>query len=221
MAERFMTLSDFKGTPSPMNRMLRLRTLARTQAKRRNTPGTVSWDGDRLLVDKQSFSLADLRSMVKGLCETVRIQLLKDVLLLDVDETGEVRPGTTPLPELSMDKLVDQPAELATGWSFLKHPDNKLDDWEDWLLDRVSEEPALKERFIRGVDGTQQPPRILWRDDAVAAYMKGVRRFKEGLFALVHFSAGGPGRGTEITSIQCENSAEGIGYRGVLVEGGM
>jgi superfamily II DNA helicase RecQ len=221
MAERFMTLSDFQGKPSPMNRMLRLRTLARTQAKRRNTPGTVSWDGDRLLVDKQSFSLADLRSMVKGLCETVRLQLLKDVLLLDVDETGEVRPGTTPLPELSMDQLVDQPAELATGWSFLKHPDNKLDDWEDWLLDRVSEEPALKERFIRGVDGTQQPPRILWRDHAVAAYMKGVRRFKEGLFALVHFSAGGPGRGTEITSIQCENSAEGIGYRGVLVEGGM
>ncbi|UPX19135.1 uncharacterized protein EKO05_0009407 [Ascochyta rabiei] len=82
MSERFMTLSDFKGTPSPMNRMLRLRTLARTQAKQRNTPGIVSWDGDRLLIDKQSFSLADLRSMVKGLCETVRLQLFKDVLLL-------------------------------------------------------------------------------------------------------------------------------------------
>ncbi|KAL5370900.1 hypothetical protein DPSP01_014611 [Paraphaeosphaeria sporulosa] len=51
--------------------------------------------------------------------------------------------------------------------------------------------------------------------------MKGVRRCKEGLFALVHLSAGGPGRGTEITSIQCENSAEGIGYRGVLIDGGM
>jgi hypothetical protein len=129
MAERFMTLSDYKGTPSPMNRMLRLRTLARTYAGRRNTPGIVSWDRDRLPVDKQSFSLADLRSMVKGLCETVRLQLLKNVLLLDLDETDNVRPGTTPLPELSMDRLVDEPTELATGWSFLKHPDNKLDKW--------------------------------------------------------------------------------------------
>ncbi|KAL5370899.1 hypothetical protein DPSP01_014610 [Paraphaeosphaeria sporulosa] len=127
MADRFMTLSDFKGTPSPMNRMLRLRTLTRTLAKRRNTPSTMSWDGDRLLVDKQSFSLADLWSMVKGLYETVRLQLLKDVLLLDLDERDEVWPRSTMLPPLSLDKLVDQPAELATGWSFLKHPDNKLD----------------------------------------------------------------------------------------------
>ncbi|EFQ85740.1 hypothetical protein PTT_19223 [Pyrenophora teres f. teres 0-1] len=56
----------------PMNRMLRLRTLARSQARRRNTPGIVSWDRDRLLVNKQSFSLADLRSIVKGLYKTAR-----------------------------------------------------------------------------------------------------------------------------------------------------
>jgi hypothetical protein len=221
MAERFMTLSDYKGTPSPMNRMLRLRTLARKLAGQRNTPGMVAWDGDRVLVDKQSFTLTDLRSMVKGLCETVRLQLLKDVLLLEMEETDNVRPGTTMLPALSIDTLVDQPAELATGWSFLKHPDNKLDLWQDWLLDRVSEEPALRERFIQGVDSTQQPPQILWRDAAVARYMKGVRRFKEGLFTLVHLSAGAPARGTEITSVQCENSAEGVGYRGVFLEGGL
>jgi superfamily II DNA helicase RecQ len=221
MAERFMTLSDYRGMPSPINRMLRLRTLARSYASQRNTPGMVSWDRDRLLVDKQSFSLADLRSMIKGLCETVRLQLLRDVLLLELDETDSVRPGTTMLPELFMDKLVDQPAELATGWNFLKHPDNQLDQWQDWLLDRVSEEAPLRERFIGGIDSMRQPPRILWRDDAVARYMKRVRRFKEGLFTLVHLSAGAPARGTEITSIQCENGAEGIGYRGVFVEGGL
>ncbi|EFQ85739.1 hypothetical protein PTT_19224, partial [Pyrenophora teres f. teres 0-1] len=221
MADRFMTLSDFKGTPSPMNRMLRLRTLARSQARRRNTPGIVSWDRDRLLVDKQSFSLADLRSMVKGLYETARWQLFKDVLLLDLDERDCVRPGTTTLPEVSVDQLVDQPAELATGWSFLKHPDNHLDGWQDWLLDRVLEEAPLRERFIRGMDNTQQPEQTLWRDNAVARYMKGVRRFKESLFTLVHLSAGAPARGTEITSIQCENSADGVGYRGVFLEGGL
>ncbi|KAF2824582.1 hypothetical protein CC86DRAFT_264784, partial [Ophiobolus disseminans] len=148
MAEQFMTLSDFRGTPSPMNRMLRLRALARAQAKRRNTPGVVAWDRDRLLIDQQSFSLADLQSMVKGLCETVRVQLLRDVLLLDLDNADDVRPGTTALPELCMDKLVDQPAELAAGWSFLKHPQNQLERWQDWLLDRVIEEAPLRQRFI-------------------------------------------------------------------------
>lgn len=221
MSERFLTLCDYRGTPSPMNRMLRLRTLARTEAKKHNTPGIVAWDRDRLLVDKQSFTLADLRSMVRGLCETVRLQLLKDVLLLDLDERGCVRPGTTPLPKLSMDELVDQPAERATGWSFFKHPSNKLDDWPKWLLDRVLAEATLRDKFLCGVDSSQQPSRALWRDHAVCEYMRGVRRFKESLFALVHLSGGGPGRGTEITSIQCENSAEGVGYRGVFAEGGL
>ncbi|CAA9967161.1 ATP-dependent DNA helicase Q1 [Pyrenophora teres f. maculata] len=133
-------------------------------------------DRDRLLVDKQSFSLADLRSMVKGLYETARWQLFKDVLLLDLDERDCVRPGTTTLPEVSVDQLVDQPAELATGWSFLKHPDNHLDGWQDWLLDRVLEEAPLRERFIRGMDNTQQPEQTLWRDNAVARdYLDTVR----------------------------------------------
>jgi hypothetical protein len=51
--------------------------------------------------------------------------------------------------------------------------------------------------------------------------MKGVRRFKEGLFALVYLSVGAPARGTEITSILCENDASGVGYWGVFVEGGL
>ncbi|EFQ85737.1 hypothetical protein PTT_19226, partial [Pyrenophora teres f. teres 0-1] len=71
------------------------------------------------------------------------------------------------------------------------------------------------------MDNTQQPEQTLWRDNAVARYMKGVRRFKESLFTLVHLSAGAPARGTEITSIQCENSADGVGYRGVFLEGGL
>lgn len=90
--------------------------------------------------------------MAKGLYETARLQLLRDILLLDVDETGDVRPGTTPLPELSLDKLVDQPAEMAKGWSFLKHPDNKLSGWVDWLFNRVLTEPRLRQRFILGIN---------------------------------------------------------------------
>ena len=55
----------------------------------------------------------------------------------------------------------------------------------------------------------------------MSEYIRKVRQFKESLFVLVHLSSGGPGRGTEITLIQCENSADSVGYRGVFVEGGL
>ncbi|KAL7780627.1 hypothetical protein CFE70_010652 [Pyrenophora teres f. teres 0-1] len=58
---------------------------------------------------------------------------------------------------------------------FLKHPDNHLDGWQDWLLDRVLEEAPLRERFIRGIDNTQQPEQTLWRDNAVASFSKRVK----------------------------------------------
>ncbi|KAI4221646.1 MAG: hypothetical protein L6R40_008618 [Gallowayella cf. fulva] len=221
MVRRFMTLTEFDGEPSPMNRMLHMRTYAYAKAKETMSAGRVSWDRDRILIDKQSFTLADLQSMVKGLYETVRLQLLRDILLLDVDETGDVRLGTTPLPRLSLDKLVDQPAEMASGWSFLKHPENNFDSWTDWLFTRVLTEPQLRERFVQGVDHATQPPRIRWKDRAVAEYMKSVRAFKEGLFVLVHTCGGAPARGSEITTIQCENGEEGLGYRGIFADAGM
>lgn len=212
-AERFMRLTGFQEMVSPMNRMLRLRTLAITFARQRNASGMVSWDGDKMLVDQQTFTMLDLQSMIQGLCNTARTRLLTDVLLLDVDDGGRVRAGSTALPALSLDKLTDQPAEAAAGYSFLKHPDNQFDQWHDWLLRRVTEEPALRRRF--GVDSET------WREKSVQAYMKGVRRFKEGLFALVHLSAGAPARGSEVTSILCENSDDGSSHRGVFIHEGL
>jgi hypothetical protein len=215
MSERFMRLSDYSGRACPMNRMLRLRTLARTLAKQRNTPGLVSWEGDKLLVDRQSFSLSDLRSMVKGLYETARLELFADVLLLSVDEGGFVHTGATALPELCLADLEDQPQEQGAGFSFLKHPQNPFGQWEDWLIHRVVTEKTLTDRFFGGSRGVE------WRESAVAAYMQKVRKFKESLFTLVHLTGGAPARGTEITSIQYENDTSGTGYRGVFVEGGL
>ncbi|KAK1912062.1 hypothetical protein P3342_012545 [Pyrenophora teres f. teres] len=129
--------------------------------------------------------------MVKGLYETARWQLFKDVLLLDLDERDCLnwrRAGAS------------------------KHPDNHLDGWQDWLLDRVLEGPAQEIHPWDGQHTTARADTMARR--RCSQYMKGVRRFKESLFTLVHLSAGAPARGTEITSIQCENSADGVGYRG-------
>lgn len=53
------------------------------------------------------------------------------------------------------------------------------------------------------------------------AYMKAVRTFKEGLFALVHMSTGAPARGSEVTSVLSENGDSGSSYLGVFIHLGM
>ncbi|KAI1663153.1 DUF3505 domain containing protein [Pyrenophora tritici-repentis] len=137
MAEKFMRLSDARGGVTPMDRLLRLRTLARKLANDRNTSGVVAWDGDKILVDRQSFTVADLQGMIKGLLETARKQLFVHVLLLTMDDTGRLRSAGAPLPPLDMMSLVDQPSEQSRHFSFLQHPDNPFGDWRDWLLHRV------------------------------------------------------------------------------------
>jgi hypothetical protein len=61
------------------------------------------------------------------------------------------------LLELNLNRLVDQPADMSTGYSFLCYPDNNMESWQTWLLFRVVEELALRERFISSMDATQQP----------------------------------------------------------------
>ena len=86
MVHRFMTLTMYGGVPTPMDRVLHMRTYGFSIRYGTNGEGRVAWDGDKILIEKQTFTLVDLQSMVKGLYETVRLQLLQELLLLDVDE---------------------------------------------------------------------------------------------------------------------------------------
>jgi hypothetical protein len=78
-----------------------------------NADGVVEWVGDTLLYGHIKFSMAGLRSMIHGLVETTRMELRKELLLLDVDEDGRVVDGATQVPVIEWDRLVDNPA----GWS--------------------------------------------------------------------------------------------------------
>lgn len=59
--------------------------------------------------------MSQLRRMVHGLVNQLWTRLLRDVLLLDVDDMGKVRPGSTPLPPLDLGKLFDNPGETQDG----------------------------------------------------------------------------------------------------------
>jgi hypothetical protein len=130
ISTQFIVLSDYSHTATPINQLLQLQALARSESRRRNADGVLSWSSNQLLINQQSFSLDDLRSTVKGLYKTARMQLLKDVLLLEMDAQDQIQPSTTMLPELNLDQLVDQPADMSTGYSFLRHPDNNIELWQ-------------------------------------------------------------------------------------------
>jgi hypothetical protein len=98
MADGFMTLTRYGGKPTPIDWLLRLRTYGIKVRFNTNADGVVEWVGDTLLYGHIKFTMAALRSMIHGLVETTRVELRKELLLLDVDEEGQTMDGVTQLP---------------------------------------------------------------------------------------------------------------------------
>ncbi|KAJ9653801.1 hypothetical protein H2201_009096 [Coniosporium apollinis] len=144
--------------------------------------------------------------------KVLRMQLWKE-LLLDVEEIGSTRPGTTQLPKLKLDRLSDNPSKMMEGWSFLQDTRNTFDvDGKRWLFKRALAEERLKKEFIRREQDVAGSGRdIPWRGQGVRDYMQQIRRFKERLFVLVHMTSGSPARGREVVSVQYKNRVNGRG----------
>lgn len=118
IADGFMTLTSYGGKPTPMDWLLRLRTYGMKIRFNTNADRVVEWVGDTLLYGHIKFTMAALRLMIYGLVETTRVELRKELLLLDVDEEGETIDGVTQLPAIDWDNLVNNLAEIRTGWNF-------------------------------------------------------------------------------------------------------
>ena len=101
--------------PTPIDRVLHIRTYRFSIQYGTNREGRVAWDSDKILVEKQTFTLVDLQLMVKGLYKTVRLQLLQELLLLDVNKQGTVQEGTTQLPDLKLEELRNNHTEIIEG----------------------------------------------------------------------------------------------------------
>ena len=110
-------------------------TYAKAKAREMKLARTISQDRDCLLVNKQTFTLADLQLGIKGLYKALYIQLFTKVLLLNINVVGCIKIGTTAaLPKLFLDQLVDQLSELGVGFSFLTYPKNKLSNQGEQLF---------------------------------------------------------------------------------------
>lgn len=88
--------------------------------------------------------MQQLQSIIHGAVAESRRILIEDLLLLQLDEHGDVQGEQ--LPPIDWANVVDNPTEQKRGWSFLKDVRNQFDNrfsGRDWLARRVIEKPNL------------------------------------------------------------------------------
>ena len=217
--EKFMTTTAFGGHPTPINTIYTQKMYGMKIRYTTKAEGQISWEGDdTILVRKVRFSIGDIRSIVHGLHATVRRQLVEDLLLFHNIEshTHEWPEG---LPRFDIRKIRDNHRILDEGWNFFKDVRNEWSvNGERWMGQRLFEELEVRQRFVENWDAGSSAQ---FHDDAIATYLRAVKKFKERLIVLVHMSAGAPARSTELISIQCENGKYARSQRGVFVDNGL
>lgn len=193
-----------RGTNGPVQWWMDLRTYGRTIAMNTPVEGHVGWkSGDELLYKQFHFTMGDFRGLVHGLVNRIRQRLVHQLMFC----------GDGPIPAIPWENLYDDATQSAPGWSFLQ---DLRTQWPvqgpNWLIRRVSQEPALRRRFIQS-DGSG------FRMQAIDRFFRVVAQFREQLSVAVHICAGQPSRGPELMSIRHRNSERE--RRNVFIEDGM
>ncbi|KAK6433365.1 hypothetical protein LTR95_010457 [Oleoguttula sp. CCFEE 5521] len=214
--DRFMTMTVFGGSPQPMNTIYTQKMYGMKIRYTTNAEGQIGWSGDQqdvILVRKIQFSMGQIREVVHGLLDTARQQLAVELLCM-APGTEDWRPEG--LPRIDINQIADNHAVADEGWSFFHDPRNKWPvEGRKWMGQQLFTNASIKDRF--GVDRSSS--RL--NPDAVEVYLRRVKRWKEGILALVHMSAGAPARATELVSIQQVNGQNARSHRGIFIDQGM
>ncbi|TIA28291.1 hypothetical protein D6C78_10812 [Aureobasidium pullulans] len=229
MVNQFMTLTTYGGMPSPMDRILHMRTYGFRIRFNTKATGVVTWPrANTIAINKISFTMDDVRTVAHGLNESVRQRLVRDLLMLPSESSEQQNEeqddgGDAKLPKLDLAELFDNPAEMTEEWNFLKDPRNKWDvDGQKWMWKRMWNEEEVASRLVKGsLDEVESRDDVRWDDNKVERFFRRVRTFKEELFVLIHLTAGAPARGTEILSIQHQNGQDSRAQRGIFINQGM
>lgn len=187
MVDTFMV----RGTNGPVQWLLDLRTYGMKVFFNTPAEGHIGWkSGDELLYKQIHFTMGDFRGFVHGLVGRMRQQLVEELMFC-----SETAP-----PVIPWEGLYDDPTQNAPGWSFIRDIRTRWPvDGDEWLIQRVRREPALRQRFV-------QPDGQGFRMHAIDRLFRVVSQFRERLAVAIHISAGQPSRGPELMSIRHRNS---------------
>ena len=217
MVNSFMCLTQFNGLPTPMDRLLHMRSFGISISMRSKTVARVTWKAEyqEVCVDQTHFSMTELRDLVHGLLETCKGRLVQQLMYLEEE---------TQLPELELGRLHDNPAELVEGWSFFNDTRNAdsfpHDGREGWLWDRMLGEAHIRDQLLQD-SRAHQGTKLRLNARSVEEYFRSVKQFKEELLVLCHLAAGAPARGPELLSIMHQNGDDSRAQRGVFIHNGL
>jgi superfamily II DNA helicase RecQ len=223
--KKYMTLPEYGGKPTPMEWVLRLRAYGKAANKETNSVGHVQWVGDTILYGYVRYSMSQLRSMIHGLVESTRIELRRELLLLEMDQASNPIEGATRLPAVEWDRMNDNPAELRSGWNFLQDPRNTFGgvNGVSWLATRIVQEKKLRREFVN-TDASRLSlaagDGVVWVKKRVDQYQRAMRLFREHLLVAMHMTGGQPARGTEVVTTTYRNQPNGQS-RGIFAEDGL
>jgi hypothetical protein len=142
MVKRFMTIRDFGSRITPMDRLLHQRTYGMRIRYTTKAEGTVSWNGNQVLIDDKKFDMDGIRTVVHGLVEAVKERLHVELMFAD-DDT---------VPAVDIGSLLDNPAETSEGWSFLNDTRNVFPvDGRRWMWRHLAKvEDGIRAKFVEG-----------------------------------------------------------------------
>ncbi|KAK0972240.1 hypothetical protein LTR54_017624 [Friedmanniomyces endolithicus] len=214
MVKRFMTLVQFHGIISPMDCVMHQRTYGMNSRFNTKAEGRVAWqDEDRIKIDKISFTMGDIRTVMHGLNEAVKERLVQDLMFTDAAQ----------VPALDLRKIFDNEAKMSEDYSVLDDVRNKFEvNGDHWMWERMFRETTIEEHFVIGnLDEARERSDIKWNGRGIEHYTRVFAHYQEELMALAHLTAGAPARGTELLTVRHRNGIEANYRRGVFVEHGM
>ncbi|EEA23650.1 conserved hypothetical protein [Talaromyces marneffei ATCC 18224] len=169
MMDRFMV----RGSQSPMQWMLDLRTYGLKIHYNTTTEGHVTWqNSDELLYKDVKFTMRQFRGMVDHTVRDARRILMEDLL--------QCTPNQVPV--IPWDQLYDNPFNEDPQWSFVQDPRTPWPvDGTSWLWQHIQDHPPLYRRLIQADGHGIQP--IRWQ-----AFHRRISTFLEKLLAAVQFT---------------------------------
>jgi Orsellinic acid/F9775 biosynthesis cluster protein D len=178
LVTRMMDAFMVRGSHSPMQWMLDLRTYGLKIHYNTTATGHIGWQGhDEILYKNVQFNMSQFRSMVHGLVEQCR-QMIEEELLF----CGKKYPGEQ-MPKVPWKLIRDNPTDERSGWNFLQDQRTKMPvDGQTWLYDRIGRDRDIRQQFLRvgSQSGVNQ--------EGMRAYMGQVVKFKEKLLMLMHIT---------------------------------
>jgi len=177
MSQRFL----MRGTHSPMEWMLDLRSYGMKIVFNTTQDGRMEWNGDLVLYREIQFTMAEFRTWVHGLLHEAQALCVNELLLQ--------RTARAPIPSVDWDSLRDDPSNSSVGWNFLQDRRSRWPlDGDTWLWQLSQQTAVLRPIFWPERARGAAPPKsaLAYHEWLIESYVG----FHCLLVPILHMSAG-------------------------------